>query len=63
MGADSPVENTPNASKKFQPKMSAQAQKFEIFEKKLSLGVRSPCICTLMELKRSVCIHILSPKK
>ena len=28
---------------KCQPKMSAQAQKFEIFEKKLSLGVRSPC--------------------
>ena len=27
---------------KFQPKMSAQAQKSEIFEKKLSLGVRSP---------------------
>ena len=26
---------------KFQPKMSAQAQKFEIFEKKLPLGVRS----------------------
>ena len=24
---------------KFQPKMSAHAQKFEIFEKKLSLGV------------------------
>ena len=23
--------------------MSAQAQKFKIFEKKLSLGVRSPC--------------------
>ena len=28
MGADSPAENTPNALKKFQPKMSAQAQKF-----------------------------------
>ena len=27
------AENTTNASKKFQPKMSAQAQKFEIFEK------------------------------
>ena len=37
MGADSPAENT------FQPKMSAQDQKFEIFEKKLTLGVRSPC--------------------
>ena len=36
MGADSPAENTPNASKKFQPKMSAQAQKFEIWKKALS---------------------------
>ena len=43
MGADSPPENTPNASKKILPKISAQAQKFEIFEKKLSLGVPSPC--------------------
>ena len=33
MGADSPAENTPNASKIFQTKMSAQAQKFKIFEK------------------------------
>ena len=33
----------PKCLKKFQPKMSAQAQKFEIFEKKFSLGVRSPC--------------------
>ena len=41
MGADSLAENTPNASKKIQPKVSAQAQKFEIFEKKLYLGVRS----------------------
>ena len=41
MGADTPAENTPNASKNFSRKMSAQAQKFEIFEKKLPLGVRS----------------------
>ena len=34
--ADSLVENTPNASK-------MSAQKFQIFEKKLSLGVCSPC--------------------
>ena len=32
----------PKCLKKFQPKMSAQGQKFKIFEKKLSLGVRSP---------------------
>ena len=32
----------PKCLKKCQPKMSAQAQKFEIFEKNLSLGVRSP---------------------
>ena len=37
MGADSPAENTPNASKKFQPSLSAQAQKFWIFEKMLSV--------------------------
>ena len=42
MGADSPADNTPNVLKDFQPKVSAQGQKFEIFEKKLSLGVRSP---------------------
>ena len=30
MGADSQAENTPN---KFQPKISAQAQKFKSFEK------------------------------
>ena len=38
MGADSPAK----CFKKFQSKMSAQAQKFKIFWKKLSLGVRSP---------------------
>ena len=29
---------------KFRPNLSAQAQKFQIFEKKLSLDVRCPCI-------------------
>ena len=33
MGADSPTENTKNASKNIRPKMSAQAHKFKIFEK------------------------------
>ena len=33
MGADSPAENIPNASKNFQPKISVQAKMFEIFEK------------------------------
>ena len=33
MGADSRPENNPNASKNLIPKMSAQAQKFKIFEK------------------------------
>jgi hypothetical protein len=41
MGADKSAENTPNALKFFGPICSAQAQKFVIFEKKLSLGVRS----------------------
>ena len=45
MGADSPAENTPNASKNFIPKCLPKPQKFEIFEKKkLSLGVRSPWV-------------------
>ena len=30
--------------KEIQPNLSAQAQKFRIFEKYLSLGVRSPCL-------------------
>ena len=34
------ISKTPQ---KFQSNLSAQAQKFWIFEKKLSLGVRSPC--------------------
>ena len=29
---------------KFQPNLSAQAQKFRIFDKKLSLDVRCPCL-------------------
>ena len=32
----------PQMPQKNQPKLSVQAQKFGIFEKKLSLGVRSP---------------------
>ena len=43
MGADGPAENTPNASKHFSTKCLLQAHKLEIFEKKLSLGVPSPC--------------------
>ena len=39
------AENTPNAAKKNQPKMSAQVQKFRIFEKKALRGVRSPWLC------------------
>ena len=38
MGADSLAENIPNALKKFQPKMSAQAQKLRFFEKKALSG-------------------------
>ena len=36
MGANSPAENT---LKNFKPIMSAQAQKFEIFEKKTSVSL------------------------
>ena len=36
------IRNVNPMQRKFQPKMSAQAQKLKIFEKKLSLGVRSP---------------------
>ena len=44
MGADSLAENTPNAQNDFgQFNLSAQGEKFGIFEKKLSMGVRSPC--------------------
>ena len=43
MGADNPAENS---LKKIQPKIFAQAQKFEIFEKKLCVGVRSRCSFT-----------------
>ena len=46
MGADKLTENTPN-SPKLMSKLSAQAQKFGILmEKKASLGVRSPWVCT-----------------
>ena len=51
MGADKSAENTyPKCPKDFRPNLSAQAQKFEIFENKLCLGVRSPwIICTLLK--------------
>ena len=41
MGSDSSAENTPKCPKHFWPNLSVQ--KFGIFEKKLSPGVRSPC--------------------
>ena len=42
--ANSLAGNSQNAPPKFQPNLSAQAQKFRIFEKKLSLDVRCPWI-------------------
>ena len=43
MGADCLAENTQlKCPKKFRSNLSPQAQKFEIFEKKVFLGVRSP---------------------
>jgi len=47
IGADSPAEKYPECLKTFQPKMSVQA---EIFEKKLSLGVRSLWVEVLSEV-------------
>ena len=38
MGADSPAENTPNATKIYLTKLSAQAQKFGISMKKGFIG-------------------------
>ena len=38
MDADKLAENTPNAPKSIQPNLSAQAQKFGIFEKKALSG-------------------------
>ena len=52
MGADKSAENTPNAPKKFQSNLSAQAQKFGIFEKKLSLVVRSTWSLTFKCVKK-----------
>ena len=43
MGADISAENTPNAPKSLGPKLSAQAQKFGIFEKS-----SDSYLCTLM---------------
>ena len=43
MGADSLAENILlKCPQNFLPNLSPQAQKFEIFEKKVFLGVRSP---------------------
>ena len=53
MCADSPAVNTPNASKKFQPKKSAQAQKFKIFEKNALSVVRSLGM-TLQKLNKQI---------
>ena len=45
---DKSTKNTPNDPQFFRPNLSAQAQKFGIFEKKICLGVR-PCsiVCRL----------------
>ena len=40
--------------------MSAQAQKFEIFEKKLSLGVRSPWVLQMKKVFAKQLLHFLS---
>ena len=41
--------------------MSAQAQKFQLFEKKLSLGVRSPCTRASLNLNSlcAICIQLV----
>ena len=44
MGTDKSAEKPPNAPKNIRPNLSPQAQNFVIFEKKLSPGVRSPCL-------------------
>ena len=41
MSADSPAENTPNASKNFSPKCLPKPKSSRFLKKKLSLGVRS----------------------
>ena len=51
MGADKLAENTPNAPPNFWPNLSAQAQKFGIFKKKLSLVVRSLCLVLWTEME------------
>ena len=38
------VQKIPQMPQTISPKMFAQAQNFKIFEKRLSLGVRSPCL-------------------
>jgi hypothetical protein len=43
IGDDSLAKRIQNAPKIFRPNLSAQAQKLGVLEKKVSLGVRSPC--------------------
>jgi len=50
IGADSQAKKYPKCLKKVQPKLSAQAPKVEIFEKKLSLGVRSSWVKLLSQV-------------
>ena len=52
MGADKLAENTPNAPLNFWPNLSAQAQKFGIYKKDLSLAVRSLCLVGSYNLRR-----------
>ena len=51
MGADKLAENTPNAPLNFWPNLSAQAQKFGIYKKDLSLVVRSLCLVVWTEME------------
>ena len=54
MGADKLAENTPNAPNaplNFWPNLSAQAQKFGIYKKDLSLVVRSLCLVVWIEME------------
>ena len=46
---------------KFQPNLYAQAQMFQIFLKKLSMGVRSPCFPFLIESKTEKYISLIVP--
>ena len=44
---------------KFHPNFSVQDQKFLFFEKKLSLGVRSPCIVLFKQFMSNIATEIL----